>query len=135
MSELLQGCFSCRRIRQPDGSYVKVEPEPKNVSHGICPDCKPVWQEKARRAAASMRKPAPQTESKAAKVVVLMLEDEAPAPGLVPICAWCKRIRQPDGSWVQAPASHNNLTHGICPQCMEKMRADATAAQHGKRQF
>jgi hypothetical protein len=49
--------------------------------------------------------------------------------GLLPICAWCKRIRdeEHDGEWVvmeqyisaRTPAQ---FTHGICPSCAEQSR-------------
>ena len=47
--------------------------------------------------------------------------------GLLPICAWCKRIRDDDGYWQQVEAYvHKHLgadfTHGICPECMKKQR-------------
>ncbi|HUA36946.1 MAG TPA: GAF domain-containing protein [Candidatus Sulfopaludibacter sp.] len=47
--------------------------------------------------------------------------------GLLPICAWCKRIRDDEGYWDQVEAYfHKNIgvdfTHGICPECLEKMR-------------
>jgi GAF domain-containing protein len=47
--------------------------------------------------------------------------------GLLPICAWCKRIRDDEGYWSQVEAylqSHSDVdfTHGICPECFEKER-------------
>ncbi len=49
--------------------------------------------------------------------------------GLLPICAWCKRIRDDEGYWKQVEAyihesTGADLTHGICPQCSEKARAE-----------
>jgi len=46
--------------------------------------------------------------------------------GLVPICASCKAIRQPDGSWVaveQYVQEHSDadFTHGICPKCKKRL--------------
>ncbi|MBU4277499.1 MAG: cyclic nucleotide-binding domain-containing protein [Proteobacteria bacterium] len=46
--------------------------------------------------------------------------------GLVPICASCKSIRQPDGSWVaveQYVQEHSDadFTHGICPKCKKRL--------------
>ena len=46
--------------------------------------------------------------------------------GLLPICAWCKKIRQDDGYWKRletyiAEHSDATLTHGICPDCFHKM--------------
>jgi GAF domain-containing protein len=47
--------------------------------------------------------------------------------GLLPICAWCKRIRDDQGYWSQVEAyihEHTgaDFTHGICPECFEKSR-------------
>jgi GAF domain-containing protein len=49
--------------------------------------------------------------------------------GLLPICAWCKRIRDDEGYWSQVEAyvhkaTGADFTHGICPQCMVKTRAE-----------
>lgn len=46
--------------------------------------------------------------------------------GLLPICAWCKRIRDDKGYWNQVEAyltaqTGVDFTHGICPECMEKI--------------
>jgi PAS domain S-box-containing protein len=45
--------------------------------------------------------------------------------GLVPICSWCKRIRDDMGFWQQLEFylhSHTgaDFTHGICPDCATK---------------
>lgn len=45
--------------------------------------------------------------------------------GLLPICAWCKRIRDDKGYWSQVEAyihSHTEaqFTHGICPECLAR---------------
>ena len=47
---------------------------------------------------------------------------------LLPICAWCKRIRDDEGYWNQVEAYFHkytgaDFTHGICPQCLEKLHA------------
>ena len=41
---------------------------------------------------------------------------------LLPICAWCRKIRNEAGAWVQLETyirnqSHVELTHGICQEC------------------
>jgi PAS domain S-box-containing protein len=46
--------------------------------------------------------------------------------GLVPICAWCKRIRKDDGYWAsleQYIVEHSEavLSHGICPDCARRV--------------
>jgi len=48
--------------------------------------------------------------------------------GLLPICAWCKRIRDDEGSWQQIETyitvhSEADFTHGICPDCARKHAA------------
>lgn len=45
---------------------------------------------------------------------------------LLPICAWCKKVRYDSGYWYQIEkyiTAHSNakITHGICPECQEKM--------------
>lgn len=46
--------------------------------------------------------------------------------GLLPICSYCKKIRNETNYWEQVDSyltSHSDvqLTHGICPTCMETM--------------
>ncbi len=46
--------------------------------------------------------------------------------GLLPICSSCKRIRDDNGYWNQIEGyirdhSEADFSHGICPQCMEKL--------------
>jgi DNA-binding response OmpR family regulator len=48
--------------------------------------------------------------------------------GLLPICAWCKKVRDDQNYWQEVEcyvASHceARFTHGICPPCMEKAKA------------
>lgn len=45
--------------------------------------------------------------------------------GLIPMCAWCKRIRSDTGSWEQIETyirdhTEAEFSHGICPECFEK---------------
>ena len=46
--------------------------------------------------------------------------------GLLPICAWCRKIRDDKGYWKGLEAyiqEHTDaaFTHGICPKCMKKV--------------
>jgi DNA-binding response OmpR family regulator len=48
--------------------------------------------------------------------------------GMLPICAWCKKVRDDQNYWQEVEcyvASHceARFTHGICPPCMEKTKA------------
>jgi len=53
--------------------------------------------------------------------------------GLVPICCYCKKIRDDDGFWSQLERyiqerSHAQFSHGICPDCEQKAREDLELA-------
>jgi DNA-binding NtrC family response regulator len=64
--------------------------------------------------------------------------------GLIPICAWCKKIRDDQGFWKSVEAyieEHTaaEFTHGMCPECGEKAIAEfrkiknAGTAEHGEK--
>ncbi|HJV88719.1 MAG TPA: HAMP domain-containing protein [Holophagaceae bacterium] len=45
--------------------------------------------------------------------------------GLLPICAWCKKIRDDEGLWTQieqyvSSNTEARFTHGLCPDCARK---------------
>lgn len=43
--------------------------------------------------------------------------------GLLPVCAWCQRIRDDAGDWQPMAVyleERTSMTHGICPACLEK---------------
>jgi len=47
--------------------------------------------------------------------------------GLLPMCSWCKKIRDDEGSWSEIEVfvkqrSNADFTHGICPDCQSKIR-------------
>jgi len=48
--------------------------------------------------------------------------------GLVPICAWCKKVRNDQNYWQQVETyvsehSQARFTHGVCPDCTAKLLA------------
>jgi PAS domain S-box-containing protein len=101
-------------MRRGDGAYVEVE-----VNTKIYPDGR--WQafvsditerkESDRRQAELIRKL--QESRKEIKVL----------QGMLPICAYCKRIRDDRGSWEQmesyiAKRTEAEFSHSICPDCM-----------------
>jgi hypothetical protein len=54
------------------------------------------------------------------------LRDVKVLQGLLPICAWCKKIRDDKGYWSRIESyirdhSEAEFTHGICPECAEKL--------------
>lgn len=49
--------------------------------------------------------------------------------GLIPICAWCKNVRNDKGYWSTVEhyvSAHTDadFSHGMCPNCQEKFKAD-----------
>ncbi len=56
--------------------------------------------------------------------------------GLVPICSYCKRIRSDEGFWRQlelvlAERTEARLSHGICPDCAQEVKAAWEAEKEG----
>ncbi len=50
--------------------------------------------------------------------------------GLIPMCAWCRKVRSDQGYWEQIEAylathSEADITHGICPECATRMKVPA----------
>ncbi len=59
--------------------------------------------------------------------------------GLLPICSWCKKIRDDSGYWQQvehyvAEHSEAEFTHGICPECLKKISPESYARLARKEQ-
>ena len=49
--------------------------------------------------------------------------------GMIPICAWCRRVRDDDGFWKKVEeyiSEHTEaeFSHGICPECIKKVAKD-----------
>jgi hypothetical protein len=64
----------------------------------------------------------------AVAVVISRVAGDVVLDGIVPVCAWCKKIREPRGEWLQvetflAQRSHAVFTHGICPDCSGRTRS------------
>jgi ligand-binding sensor domain-containing protein len=58
--------------------------------------------------------------------------------GLLPICAWCKNIRDDKGYWMQLEGyisqhSEADFSHGICPTCAEGVAPRSTRHAIGSR--
>jgi K+-sensing histidine kinase KdpD len=57
------------------------------------------------------------------------LEEIKTLRGILPICAYCKKIRTETGSWVELENyvrkhSRAEFSHGICPGCVREHHAD-----------
>lgn len=67
------------------------------------------------------------------------LADVKTLSGLLPICAWCKKIRD-DGGYYHAIESYISkhsaitFTHGICPDCKEKWKNGFATAAPGSHE-
>lgn len=58
-----------------------------------------------------------------------MADQIATLSGLLPVCAWCKRVRDDQGYWEQiekfiSSRSAASITHSICPDCMRKVEQE-----------
>jgi len=58
--------------------------------------------------------------------------------GLIPICAWCKRVRDDEGYWKQVELyisehSEASFTHAICPECKQKWEEEAREAMRSSQ--
>jgi hypothetical protein len=52
--------------------------------------------------------------------------------GLLPLCAWCRKVRDEGGTWEQiescvARHSEAGFGHGICPECLEQHYPDVAS--------
>jgi hypothetical protein len=72
------------------------------------------------------------------------LADVKELTGLLPICSYCKKIRDAEDSWHQLESyvenhSHAQFSYGICPECLaqtarpavEKLLADNRSQNYG----
>lgn len=61
----------------------------------------------------------------------ITLENVRELEGLLPLCAWCRRLRNDHGYWqeLESYVEQNTravVTHGICPECNERYFGDAS---------
>lgn len=62
------------------------------------------------------------------------LQDIKTLKGLIPICAWCKNIRNDQGYWQKIESyisehSEADFTHGICEKCLKKVEKEEGDAE------
>jgi DNA-binding response OmpR family regulator len=84
--------------------------------------------ERIKRAEDALREKEKQQEETILKLQVALAEIKT-LKGLIPICASCKKIRDDEGFWNYLEAyisKHTDavFTHGICPECAEKMKEE-----------
>lgn len=66
------------------------------------------------------------------------LENIKTLRGLLPMCAWCKKIRDDKGYWKKVEDyvkehSDATFTHGICPECLKKVSPETYEEKFRKR--
>lgn len=69
------------------------------------------------------------TVRRQARDLQLALEEVKTIQGILPICGYCKKIRDDDGAWTQiehyiAEHSDAEFSHGICHDCYQKVRGE-----------
>jgi DNA-binding response OmpR family regulator len=74
--------------------------------------------------------------ARAAQVIALRetLDQVRKLKELIPICAWCKRVRDDEDYWQSIEEylhlhTGTDFTHGICPHCLEGLRAGIPQAE------
>jgi hypothetical protein len=53
------------------------------------------------------------------------IEENQALRGMLPMCAWCRQVREEDGKWVKFETyiqkhASVSVTHGICPVCAQQ---------------
>ena len=66
------------------------------------------------------------------------ISDVKPLRTIIPICMHCKKIRDENGYWRQIEDylmkhGHSELSHGICPDCIEKYYPELSEKEKQKK--
>lgn len=119
-------------LLKPDGLYIAL------LLSGICPL---VLAGFISHAYMKMGEEISQREEKLKQVnqeLEAALQDVQELSGLLPICSFCKKIRDDKGYWNQVEEYIQNhtkaqFTHGLCPECYERetRRLDEMMAEEG----
>jgi PAS domain S-box-containing protein len=118
------------RLRRSDGTVIAVEDTARAVYDG---EGALLYYE------GSLRDVTQELEARAEREGLIARLQEALArartlSGLLPICAWCGKVRDDEGYWQRLEryiAEHSlaEFTHGICPECAARMGADAAPSR------
>lgn len=81
-------------------------------------------------AAIAERKQAERQRIKLIGELELALNEIKTLRGLIPLCSWCKKIRNDQGFWQRLEdylLAHTEakFTHGVCPECLQKQLAES----------
>lgn len=118
-SKVYDGVF-CINFKKKDGSKIPLDLTVTTI--GLEPECGILVTLRN----ASERIQAEEEREKLLEELQNALENIKTLRGLLPICAYCKRIRNDQGYWEQVESyikTHSlaDFTHGICPDCMKKL--------------
>ena len=126
-------------VHKPDGSltWISINSQPIRIDfasppHAVVATFTDITEERRLAAQAehdqqTMREALLQNEALVAELR-LALDSVRTFAGLLPVCAWCKSVRDDHGRWHQLEvylAEHTDvqLTHGLCPPCSVKLTA------------
>lgn len=70
--------------------------------------------------------------------LALALDHVKKLQALLPICSWCKRVRDDEGYWNRVETYFHehagaDFTHGICPECLKKVRRNLHRSRGRKK--
>ncbi len=119
-AELVDGVYGPMPLRCSEGELRNVD-----ATVAVVPwDGKPALLYALRDATERTR--AEQEREKLIRELQAALATVNQLSGLLPICANCKRIRDPEGNWANlehyiSERSNAEFSHGICPTCREEL--------------
>lgn len=110
------------RLRRADSSYVWVETISDAPHRGVH-----VEQILCVTRDVSERRAASEAQARLIRALEDRIEQVRTLTGLLPICAWCKSIRDDEGYWHEVDAylakrTAMEFTHGACPSCAATLR-------------
>jgi len=113
-------CDTLKQTRSGSKLYCILTATPFRDSHGnlkgIVEDFKDI----------SLRKKVEEEREKLIKELNTALDEIKTLQGIIPICMYCKKIKNDAGAWDKLEAyieehSDADFSHGICPECYEKL--------------
>jgi len=118
------------QIQRKDGSIIDVSLNASAVrdEKGNILQSRSVWRDITRRK---------QVEAEREELIENLqdaLKEIRTLRGILPICSFCKKVRDDKGHWEQLDVyilkySEANLSHGICPDCVKEHYPDVDIAE------
>jgi hypothetical protein len=117
-----------------DPSFISLQPS-------RCCLCRPsgILSLTALSLAAVLEERRTEAELKAAAITKMqqLLTEISTLRSMIPVCAWCKKVRNDTGAWEQLEqyVQRNyaaSFTHGICPDCRKHAESPDIALESGE---